>query len=168
MAANGDEDHTFCLSLDHFANSPSKVQGIVEWLQAFWLPTQQRKHPSIRFDLTAADGSLQIRTSKEESIIDPSFWEKQVTQALKKVIVEDLGDMDALELWDSIPDSDKDGRGRQDLEQMQKELSVKAVFLQDRHVLLVGPKQKLTKKCFTLRNVLSHYHWRLSGKDVGR
>ena len=35
-----------------------------------------------------------------------------------------------------------------------------------RHVLLVGAKHKLANKCFVLRNLLSHYHWRLSGRDV--
>ena len=51
---------------------------------------------------------------------------------------------------------------------IEKELSVKVVFCAapDPHVLLVGAKAKLAKKCFVLRNLLSHYHGRLSGRDV--
>ena len=49
---------------------------------------------------------------------------------------------------------------------MEKELSVKVAFCGDDHVLLVGAKAKLQKKAFAMRNLLSHYHWRLSGRDV--
>ena len=35
----------------------------------------------------------------------------------------------------------------------------------DGHVLLVGSKAKLQKKCVQLRNLLSHYHWRLTGTE---
>jgi hypothetical protein len=82
------------------------------------------------------------------------------------VEVEDLGPMHAQALLSSIPQVDASGRGMHDLRQVEKELSVKVVFCSDGHVLLVGAKQKLTKKCFVLRNLLSHYHWRLSGRDV--
>ena len=34
------------------------------------------------------------------------------------------------------------------------------------HVKLVGQKKKLERKCGDLRNMLSHYHWRMSGQDV--
>lgn len=154
--------------------SPSKVQrGLVAWMKAFWLPLQQRKHPLLRFEFSAQTDELKIdslvvTSNGEHPVVvglkDRPFWEKQVSQSLKKIDVEDLGDMNATELWNTIPDNDGHGRGKLDLERMQKELSVKVVFLES-HVLLVGPKQKLTKKCFILRNVLSHYHWRLSGKD---
>ena len=40
------------------------------------------------------------------------------------------------------------------------------MFRADGHVLLVGPKSKLRKKCSDVRNLLSHFHWRLSGRDV--
>ena len=58
------------------------------------------------------------------------------------------------------------GRGRRDLAAIEKDLSVKVVFCENRHVLLVGAKAKLQKKCLSLRILLSHYHWRLSGRDV--
>jgi hypothetical protein len=34
------------------------------------------------------------------------------------------------------------------------------------HVFLVGPKAKLAKKCFVLKNILAHYYWRLTGQEV--
>ena len=49
---------------------------------------------------------------------------------------------------------------------MEKELGVKVAFCSNDHVALVGPKAKLSKKCVAMRNLLSHYHWRLSGRDV--
>ena len=94
-------------------------------------------------------------------------WRQQIRVAGKKVDVEDLGMMDAARLWDAIPEDDGAGRGRRDLERIEKDLSVKVVFcLSNGHVLLVGAKAKLQKKTFVLRNLLSHYHWRLSGRDV--
>ena len=48
---------------------------------------------------------------------------------------------------------------------LEKDLSLKVVFCVDGHVLLVGAKAKL-QKGLHLRNLLSHYHWRLSGRDV--
>lgn len=54
-----------------------------------------------------------------------------------------------------------------DLRSMEKKLSVKVVFDDvTGHVYLVGDTKKIDKKCFALRNMFSHYHWRLSGKDV--
>jgi hypothetical protein len=72
----------------------------------------------------------------------------------------------AQELWDNIPEEDSEGRGRKDLEQLEKQLSIKVVFLEKQHVLLVGVKTKLEKKCLVIRNVLSHYYWRLKGKQI--
>ena len=34
------------------------------------------------------------------------------------------------------------------------------------YTMVVYLQAKLQKKCFALRNVISHYHWRLSGRDV--
>jgi hypothetical protein len=131
-------------------------------------------------------------------------WEKSLTKELKKLIVEDLGPLQAHELWNTIPEQDdKDGRGRKDLVRIEQELNVKVVFVtmspdndhhptnnnndnklendQDsflssqqqkhhppyqNHVLLVGAKAKLAKKCFVLRNILAHYYWRLTGQEV--
>ena len=56
--------------------------------------------------------------------------------------------------------------GMVDLQRVEKELSVKVVFCEDGHVLLAGSKPKLAKKCVVLRTMLTHYHWRLSGRDV--
>lgn len=98
-----------------------------------------------------------------------TYWEKQVSITLKKVTIEDLGNLNALTLWETIPDQDGQGRGRHDLTKMQKDLQVHVEFsAMDSHVYLVGPKTKLAKKCITLRNVLAHYHWRLSGKAMPR
>eukprot|EP00443_Scrippsiella_acuminata_P074732 CAMPEP_0115549208 /NCGR_PEP_ID=MMETSP0271-20121206/94571_1 /TAXON_ID=71861 /ORGANISM="Scrippsiella trochoidea, Strain CCMP3099" /LENGTH=68 /DNA_ID=CAMNT_0002982719 /DNA_START=1 /DNA_END=203 /DNA_ORIENTATION=- len=68
--------------------------------------------------------------------------------------------MDAADLWSSIPTEDAAGRGKQDLQKIEKELNVKVCFCDDSHILLVGAKAKLQKKCFVIRNLLSHYHWR--------
>ena len=68
--------------------------------------------------------------------------------------MEDLGAMDAARLWESIPEEDGAGRGRNDLADIEKELSVKICFCDDAHVLLVGAKAKLQKKAFVLRNLL--------------
>ena len=113
---------------------------------------------------------------------DGASWEKAVHSALKKITVEDLGYMNAAELKASIPDNDSEGRGKTDLYQLEKKLSVKVVFDDggaesgesggsggsggSGHVLLVGDAKKLEKKVFVIRNMLSHYHWRLSGSDV--
>ena len=104
----------------------------------------------------------------EDSLEGPkSKWEKNVFQTLKKITVEDLGLMNATELQSSIPQTDKHGRGMLDLYALEKKLSVKVVFdSQTDHVLLVGDEKKLEKKVFVIRNMLSHYHWRLSGTDV--
>ena len=90
----------------------------------------------------------------------------QIHSALKKVEVEDLGGMDAPRLWAAMPEEDGAGRGRRDLAALEHELGVKVCFCEDGHVLLVGARARLQKKCFVLRNLLSHYHWRQSGKDV--
>mmetsp|Transcript_6253 Transcript_6253/g.11107 ORF Transcript_6253/g.11107 Transcript_6253/m.11107 type:complete len:92 (-) Transcript_6253:51-326(-) len=51
---------------------------------------------------------------------------------------------------------------------MEKKMSVKVVFDDETgHVFLVGDSKKLEKKCFPIRNMVSHYHWRLSWADGG-
>lgn len=93
--------------------------------------------------------------------------EKTIHTALKKISIEDLGNMNAAELQSSIPNEDSEGRGMKDLHYLEKKLSVKVVFDNvTNHVLLVGEKKKLDKKVFEIRNMLSHYHWRLCGSDV--
>jgi hypothetical protein len=143
------------------------AQGQAQWIEAFWFSSQRRKHPSLTFSIKK-DSWVCIQRSKDtqEQEDFERYWKKQIETALKKIHVEDLGAMNAMELKDSIPIEDSEGRGRKDLEVLEKQLSVKVVFGDNEHVLLVGQKQKLQKKCFVMRNILSHYHWRLSGKDV--
>lgn len=74
--------------------------------------------------------------------------------------------MDAVSLAASIPPESANVRGMCDLNKLEKELSVKVAFCGDGHVLLASARAKLQKKCFVLCNMLSHYHWRLSGRDV--
>lgn len=165
------------LTLSDFATLKNvhEATALSHWLASFWIPSQQRKHPdaTLRFLLMTAQQQqpkpqLQIihKNNNDNSNDDVTYyWEKQLTTAVKKIVVEDLGAMDAAALWETIPDTDSQGRGRQDLAAMQKELQVHVEFCaSNKHVYLVGPKVKLTKKCITLRNVLSHYHWRLSGQ----
>jgi len=165
--------------------------GLAAYLQTYSFPTLQRKNPTIDFSIAIAlnteflDYSITIQnrkrkcdedckavaavTSNEEND-ERNHWNKIFTSILKKITVDDLGNMDAEELWNSIPEGEQlihGGRGRQDLLNHEKQLHVKVVFDgRSKHVLLVGTKPKLDKKCITIRNILSHYHWRLSGKDV--
>jgi hypothetical protein len=142
------------------------AQGQTQWIEAFWFSSQRRKYPSLAFSIQKDHCvCIQSKDTQEQEEFE-RFWKKQIETALKKIQVEDLGDMNAMELKDSIPIEDLEGRGRKDLEALEKQLSVKVVFCDNKHVLLVGQKQKLQKKCFVMRNILSHYHWRLSGKDV--
>jgi hypothetical protein len=138
-----------------------EAKGLTSWLNTFWIPTVRRKNPAFTFTFT--DTALSVTSNNDDELDD---WNKLLGSALKKIIVEDLGQMNANELVATIPLEDSGGRGLQDLQQMEKALQVKVVFCDNGHVLLVGQKAKLTKKCFTIKNILSHYHWRLSGKDV--
>jgi hypothetical protein len=98
---------------------------------------------------------------------DAQVWEKSIQSTFKKVVAEDLGNMNATELVPTKTETNPEGRGMQDLHATEKKLSVKVVFDEDTgHVFLVADAKKLEKKCFVLRNMLSHYHWRLSGTDV--
>lgn len=142
------------------------VEGERAWLAAFWFGAQQRKH-GVRFEIVEGRSGVRVTGEALESAARfEEHWTKQIRSALKKVEVEDLGAMDSQRLWEAIPDEDSAGRGKKDLAAIEKDLSLKVVFCVDGHVLLVGAKAKLQKKAFTLRNLLSHYHWRLSGRDV--
>ena len=139
------------------------AEGQAQWLLAFWAPTLKKKHPEVQVTVV---GRSTIRVAGELGSDGDEAWPKLIATALKKADVDDLGEMDAAALLASIPETDGNGRGLQDLRAMEKDLGVKVVFCANKHVLLVGPKAKLQKKCFALRNLLSHYHWRLSGRDV--
>lgn len=181
------------------------------WLETFWFTTLHRKHADVVASLQELlDGQRRVLVRSKADADAESFaatWQKAVATALKKVEMEDLGAMNAADLWETIPDTDDSGRGKCDLAALEKELQVrgrpdaaatsctlpharytvprrpaathvqvKAVFCigtaeahgpkAHDHVFLVGAKPKLAKKCFKLRNLLSHYHWRLSGRDV--
>ena len=144
------------------------AEGEAHWLQAFWFGSQQRKHSVV----LGLEGRSDVRVEGPPLSADESAasfeerWCKQIAAAVKKVEVEDLGAMDAAQLWEAIPEEDGAGRGRRDLAATERELNVKVHFCDDGHVLLCGAKAKLSKKCFVIRNLLSHYHWRLSGRDV--
>ena len=143
--------------------------GQAAWLNSFWLSAQQRKHPDVQLKLegTAFLVGRKASTDSSSNNNTNTDWDKLLQTALKKIQVEDLGDLAANDLWLTIPEEDKDGRGRKDLGQLEKQLSVKVVFLEhDNHILLVGAKAKLEKKCLVIRNVLSHYYWRLKGKQI--
>lgn len=163
------------------------LTGLAAYLQAYSVPVLLRKNPTISFSIKIAQTAecrgylIIVRNRSDNSDKDSEFiatsnemvnhWNKTFKTILKKITVEDLGDMDAIELWNSIPEGDDtdhgDGRGRRDLWNHEKKLQVRVVFdAESKHVLLVGTKPKLQKKCITIRNMLSHYHWRLSGKDV--
>ena len=160
--------HAASLSIEAAAAAALVAEGEAQWLVAHWFGSQQRKH-GVRFGL---EGPSRVRvegppTSPEQSAAEyEAHWSKQIAAAVKKVDVENLGPMNAAELWEAIPEEDSAGRGRRDLAAMEKELAVKVCFCDNGNVLLVGAKAKLQKKCFMLRNLLSHYHWRLSGRDV--
>lgn len=150
------------------------AEGLAQWLFAHWAPTTQRKHPDVRLELKAQSHVLVSSTTAAAASSPTDVqafeddWRKAISAAVKKVEVDDLGSMDAQALFESIPETDDNGRGLQDMRKLESELSVKVVFCAPpcKHVLLVGAKAKLAKKCFVLRNLLSHYHWRLSGRDV--
>lgn len=142
--------------------SQRQALGQAAWLDSFWLPTQQRKHPDCQ--LVIEGTAFSVTVNSDDAGTD---WNKLLQAALKKIQVEDLGELAAQDLWLTIPEEDNEGRGRKDLAQLEKQLSVKVVFLEeDNHILLVGAKAKLEKKCLVIRNVLSHYYWRLKGKQI--
>jgi hypothetical protein len=141
----------------------AKARALVIWLQVYHFPVLCRRSVQHHHQATVEVTSLGpgcLRLVGDES----SIWEASIHSILKKMVVEDLGNWNASALLATIPDRDADGRGRHDMQETEKKLSVKIVFDEDTgHVFLVGNAKKLEKKCFILRNILSHYHWRLSG-----
>jgi len=170
---------SYNFQLEGGGGSKRQALGQAAWLTAFWIPTQQRKHPQSKLEIHGVTFSCTSSKTSHDSTPQPD-WKKLLLTALKKIEVQDLGNLSASELWNTIPEEDKEGRGRQDLERLEQQLSVKVVFLakeinmdaKDRdeeiqdHILLVGAKKTLEKKCLVIRNMLSHYYWRLKGKEV--
>lgn len=175
--------------------APLQARGMIEWLLLHHFPSKIRKSkiPALQVSslsrgkillqqqckdnenndngketpITTAATNTNTACSSEENEINHEMWEKGVRLALKKIQVQDLGNMNASELQLSIPMEDSEGRGMTDLLSLEKKLAVKVVFDQESgHVLIVGDEKKLEKKVFVIRNMISHYHWRLSGTDV--
>ena len=174
--------------------APLKAHGLYLWLVAFYFPTKIRKSKEYEnVEVTSPKrGLIQILLQKKSndtnnkeddndtnnidisnydnnntSILQKE-WEKSIRTTLKKITVEDLGQINATELLPTIPQQDPEGRGIDDLKTMERKLNVKVVFdiHETDHVLIVGDTKKLEKKVFAIRNMISHYHWRLSGKDT--
>eukprot|EP00536_Pseudo-nitzschia_multiseries_P008887 jgi/Psemu1/199328/e_gw1.235.55.1 len=141
---------------------PTLTKALVLWWKTYQESGFLRKYP----DCTVADSSagfIRIERGKgAEGVV-----ENKIRSTMRKIQVEDLGKMQATDLLASIPEEDPQGRGLRDLRDMENKLSVKIIFDDDGgHVYLVGDAKKLEKKTFAIRNLLSHYHWRLSGTDV--
>jgi len=140
----------------------TQAGALILWWKTYQKPGFLRKYP----DCIVVDSPsevLRIRGGKDtEGVV-----ENKIRLSMKKINVEDLGKMQATDLLASIPNEDPQGRGLRDLRDMEKKLSVKIIFDgSGGYVYLVGDAKKLEKKVFAIRNLLSHYHWRLSGTDV--
>ena len=135
---------------------------------------------------------------------DEKVWERKVDKALKNIVEQDLGAMDATMLIMALQESTS---GLCDLHALEKELGVVVLFCTlsssetsletdhpnldsnssssssqetarekkknnsqqfytPEHVYLIGLQKKLDKKCGDIRNLLTHYHWRMSGRDL--
>lgn len=143
---------------------------IAAWLRSFWLVSTQKRNPSFDFSISLSEvdevGRVIVTPKVENIQVDwKHTWEKKIKSKIKKIEVEDLGKMDARDLYVSIKESKN---GLVDLEKLQKEVSVLVFFSTetDQHLRLVGAKNKLQRKCSDIRSLLSHFHWRLSGEDI--
>ena len=80
-----------------------QAEGQAQWLQAHWFTAQQRKH-GVTFAVVDRTKVHVLQASSEaaadEAVADDAaaafeaHWRKAITSAVKKVEVEDLGDMD--------------------------------------------------------------------------
>ena len=114
-------------------------------------------------DAASLDDESTRSPAVDVASLDRAKWQKQVEKDLKKIQIENLGDMGGRKrsLLASFTSD-----GLEKLAEQESEHSVAVVFQENGIILLVGTKAKLTKKCVQLRTLLSHYHWRLSGRDV--
>lgn len=141
----------------------TQAEALVVWWKTFQQSSFLKKNPGCSI-LQSPIGIIRI-----QGIGIGNAAENKIRSSMKKIKAEDLGQMHASELLATIPEEDSQGRGLQDLREMEKKLSVKIFFDQSGgHVYLVGDTKKLEKKVFAMRNLLSHYHWRLSGRDVSK
>ena len=168
------------------------TRGVALWLTRHWLDKARRKlaragktgneqgGAAARLDIRD-DGAVvicggHVRQSITEEQLE--LARKQVAKAIRALVEEDLGDMDATQLRPAIRDSKT---GLKDLTELEDRLKVIVFYCEapgvegavrgsgmyrNNHVCLVGAKKTLEKKCSDVRSVLSHYHWRLSGRDV--
>lgn len=140
---------------------PTQANALIQWWETFQKSSFVRKHPDWNVSRPSSE-VLRIEGANDDNTV-----ENKIRSAMKKIQIEDLGNMQATDLRASIPEDDAQGRGMRDLREMEKKMSIKIVFDDDGgHVYLVGDTKKLEKKAFVIRNLLSHYHWRLFGKDV--
>mmetsp|Transcript_14519 Transcript_14519/g.40365 ORF Transcript_14519/g.40365 Transcript_14519/m.40365 type:complete len:181 (+) Transcript_14519:19-561(+) len=143
-------------------NAPTLAEGLVLWWKTYQESGFLRKYLDCSV-INSSAGCIRVEGSNDLG----DAVENKIRSTMKKIRVEDLGEMQAADLLASIPEEDPQGRGLGDLRDMEKKLSVKIIFDDDGgHVYLVGDAKKLEKKTFAIRNLLSHYHWRLSGTDV--
>jgi hypothetical protein len=138
---------------------PAPTPEHAAWLVAHWLPAATRRPPAPceSVDVDAVAAVVRVRTDEAAA----AAWTRAVAKALKGVESEDLGAMDAPRLQETFT-----ADGAAALARHEHALRVTVVFRDDGRVLLVGPKAKLAKKCSDVRSLLSHFHWRLSGRDV--
>ena len=137
MAAEENEvTFSYCLLSEGSAGDENEKRAAVargEWLESFFLPTQHRKHPSYLLVLESDKTVLNIRKNDESpGVVDEKCepdWDRLIQKDLKKIHVEDLGDLSARDLWSSIPDEDKDGRGRKDLQRLFPVIEFRNHFL---------------------------------------
>ena len=179
-------------------------------LTRYWMQTQQVKkmgegNISIHLPSTtwnqAVMAVVKVATA---DVQDEKVWERKVNKALKNIVEQDLGAMDATMLIMALQESTS---GLCDLHALEKELGVVVLFCTlsssetsletdhpnldsnssssssqetarekkknnsqqfytPEHVYLIGLQKKLDKKCGDIRNLLTHYHWRMSGRDL--
>ena len=149
-----------------------RAEALTVWWKAFQKTGFLRKNPHcsvVEEESSCAAGILRIAGIQAGDAAATAAVEQKIRSSMKKIQVEDLGRLQASDLLASIPQEDPQGRGLQDLRDTEKKLSVKVVFdTIGEHVYLVGDAKKLEKKVFAIRNMISHYHWRLSGTEMSK
>ena len=167
-------DHDFSMFVPKGSKHvPAQAAALVLWWRTYQESSFLRKHPDCSCSVLGLPmGFLRVNNGVVPNNNgvggkdDDNLLLNKIRSSMRKIKLEDLGKMNATELLASIPEEDPMGRGLRDLREMEKKLSVKIVFNHDKnggHVYIVGDSKKLEKKVFALRNLISHYHWRLSG-----
>ena len=145
------------------------------WLERFWIPTQlRRQRGAVSIKVV---GGTTVEVAATDAADESKFrekWTRLLEGALNKLCEESLGAMNAPELVKAINEivnTNTGNTGIADVTALEEKLSVLVYFdctdgPDKGNVTLLGAKKKLENKCADLRSILSHYHWRLSGKDV--